>query len=51
MVIGGCALNTVMIDHLQEEIPRVTIPDEAPYFEALGCALWALKNDTAPVPG
>jgi len=50
MVIGGCALNTVMIDHLKKEIPRVTIPDEAPYFEALGCALWALEHDTAPVP-
>ncbi len=50
MVIGGCALNTVMIDHLKKEISQVTIPDEAPYFEALGCALWALKNDTAPVP-
>ncbi len=50
MVIGGCALNTVMIDHLRKEVPTVTIPDEAPYFEALGCALWALDNDTAPVP-
>jgi predicted CoA-substrate-specific enzyme activase len=50
MVIGGCALNTVMIDHLRKEVPQVTIPDEAPYFEALGCALWALDNDTAPMP-
>jgi predicted CoA-substrate-specific enzyme activase len=50
MVIGGCALNTVMIDHLKKEVPNVVIPDEAPYFEALGCALWALKNDTAPAP-
>jgi predicted CoA-substrate-specific enzyme activase len=50
MVIGGCALNTVMIDHLRQEIPRVMVPDEAPYFEALGCALWALENDTVPVP-
>jgi predicted CoA-substrate-specific enzyme activase len=50
MVIGGCALNSVMIDHLRKDVPDVVIPDEAPYFEALGCALWALKNDTAPVP-
>jgi predicted CoA-substrate-specific enzyme activase len=50
MVIGGCALNTVMIDHLRQEVPQTTVPDEAPYFEALGCALWALNNDTVPVP-
>jgi len=50
MVIGGCAQNEVMIDHLKKEIPQVTIPKEAPYFEAFGCALWALQNDTLPVP-
>jgi len=50
MVIGGCALNTVMIDHLRKEVDEVAIPDEAPYFEALGCALWALNNKTAPIP-
>ncbi len=46
MLIGGCALNTVMVDYLKREIDNLLIPREAPYFEALGCALWALKNNT-----
>ncbi|MEW6333966.1 MAG: acyl-CoA dehydratase activase [Thermodesulfobacteriota bacterium] len=50
MVIGGCSQNILLIDCLKKEIPRITIPAEAPYFEALGCALWALKNDTIPLP-
>jgi len=50
MVIGGCAQNTVMIDCLKNNISQVTIPEGAPYFEALGCALWALENDTLPIP-
>ena len=44
MIVGGCAKNEVMIDHLKKEIPRVTVPEEASHFEALGCALWALDN-------
>ena len=50
MVIGGCAQNRVMIDFLKKDIPRVTVPEEAPYFEALGCALWAAENETLPLP-
>jgi predicted CoA-substrate-specific enzyme activase len=50
MVIGGCSQNAVLINYLKKKIPGVTIPVEAPYFEALGCALWALKNDTKPIP-
>lgn len=50
MVIGGCSQNAILLDSLKKEIARVTIPTEAPYFEALGCALWALENDTLPVP-
>ena len=51
MVIGGCARNSVMIDYLEKEIGNLVVPDEAPYFEALGCALWALNHETAPFPG
>jgi len=50
MVIGGCAQNTVMVDFLKKDIPYVTVPEEAPYFEALGCALWATENETLPIP-
>ena len=48
MLIGGCAQNEVMIDYLRKEIENLLIPREAPYFEALGCSLWALKNNTEP---
>jgi len=51
MVVGGTARNRMMIEYLQQEIPGLVVPDEAPYFEALGAALWALENETAPYPG
>ena len=51
MVIGGTARNKMMIEYIQQEIPGLIVPDEAPYFEALGAALWALENETAPYKG
>ncbi|NPV04962.1 MAG: activase [Syntrophaceae bacterium] len=51
MVIGGTARNEVLMDHLRGEIANLRVPDEAPYFEALGAALWALEHETAPFPG
>ena len=51
MVIGGTARNDVVMDLLRQEIKNLRVPDEAPYFEALGAALWALGNDTVPFPG
>ena len=51
MVTGGTARNRMMIEYLRQEIPGLIVPDEAPYFEALGAALWALENETAPYQG
>jgi len=51
MITGGTARNRMMIEYLQQEIPGLIVPEEAPYFEALGAALWALENETAPYPG
>ena len=51
MVAGGTAQNQVMVEYLKQEIPGLIVPPEAPYFEALGAALWALENETAPYPG
>jgi predicted CoA-substrate-specific enzyme activase len=51
MVTGGTARNRMMIEYLQQEIPGLIVPAEAPYFEALGAALWALENETAAYPG
>jgi len=50
MIVGGCAKNSVMIDCLKEEIENLLIPEEAPYFEALGAALWASAHTTLPFP-
>ncbi len=51
MVAGGTAQNQVMVEYLKQEIPGLIVPPEAPYFEALGAALWALENETLPYPG
>jgi predicted CoA-substrate-specific enzyme activase len=50
MIAGGSARNLMMIEYLREELSDLIIPAEAPYFEALGAALWALENQTAPIP-
>jgi len=44
MLTGGTSLNQMMIRNLEKEIPGMIVPEEAPYFEALGTALWALEN-------
>ena len=46
MVTGGTTRNRMMVEYLKREIPGLIIPKEAPFFEALGAALWALENDT-----
>ncbi len=50
MITGGSAHNRMMIEYLREEIPGLIVPKEAPYFEALGAALWGLENGTATLP-
>jgi predicted CoA-substrate-specific enzyme activase len=51
MVTGGTARNGMMIAYLRQQIPGLIVPDEAPYFEALGAALWAFEHETHPYPG
>jgi len=46
MITGGTTRNRMMIEYLQREIPGLIVPKEAPYFEALGAALWALEHET-----
>ncbi len=46
MLTGGTANNRMMTQYLRREIPSLIIPPEAPYFEALGAALWALDHET-----
>ncbi len=50
LLVGGTAQNTVMVQHLQaSDSLHVDVPEEAPYFEALGAALWACENQVEPV--
>jgi predicted CoA-substrate-specific enzyme activase len=51
MITGGTSGNQMMIHYLRQEIPGLIVPEEAPYFEALGAGLWALDHDTAAFPG
>ena len=46
-LIGGSSLNKTMIHYLSQEIQDLFIPEQAPYFEAMGVAIWALDNPTA----
>ncbi len=51
MLTGGAARNRMMVECLRKEIPGLIVPPEAPYFEALGAALWGLENDVAEFSG
>lgn len=42
LLTGGTAQNQMMTRYLTEAIPGLIIPAEAPYFEALGAAIWAM---------
>ena len=48
-VVGGTARNRSVIRFLEEKIGKVYVPEEAPYFEALGAALGALVKGR-PLP-
>jgi len=50
MIVGGTTRNQMMIEYLQRDISSLIVPDEGPYFEALGAALWGLKHETLPFP-
>lgn len=51
MLVGGTARNHMMAAHLRRHIRDLIIPGQAPYFEALGAALWALDHPTRPFAG
>ena len=51
VLVGGSSRNQTMIHYLAKEIEDLYIPEEAPYFEALGAGLWALDNPTVRYTG
>ena len=51
LLVGGSSRNQTMMHYLAHEIEDLYVPEEAPYFEAMGAALWALDNPTVPYTG
>ncbi len=50
MLTGGTARNQMMVAYLKKALPGLIIPQEAPYFEAFGAALWAVTQPARPLP-
>lgn len=48
MAVGGVTRNDSVMNFLRAKHPDIYIPKEATYFEALGAALYGLKNDVVP---
>ena len=44
LFVGGVAQNRVIVSLLREEFPDLVVPQGAPYFEALGAALWSSER-------
>ncbi|MFO8085720.1 MAG: acyl-CoA dehydratase activase [Desulfobacterales bacterium] len=51
MLVGGASQNRMMVEYLAQETENLIVPKQAPYFEALGAALWATENETKDFPG
>ncbi|MFP4467078.1 MAG: acyl-CoA dehydratase activase [Candidatus Goldiibacteriota bacterium] len=47
MVVGGTSLNRVVMSHVKKSLKHIDIPEEAPYFEALGAALAGFEKGVA----
>lgn len=50
MLTGGSAQNKMMVRHLKDALPGLIVPEQAPYFEALGAAIWALDQPDISLP-
>jgi len=44
LLVGGTARNHAVLKYLRRELDDVTVPEEAPYFEALGAAVAAFDR-------
>ncbi|MBN1700139.1 MAG: hypothetical protein JW881_21690 [Spirochaetales bacterium] len=47
LVVGGTAQNSAVIAHIKNELNDVVVPEQAPYFEALGAAIAAFDRGEA----
>lgn len=50
LLVGGTARNRVVVNFLKKYGYHVWVPQEAPYFEALGAALAAIENGAPLTP-
>ncbi|OHD10971.1 MAG: hypothetical protein A2Y34_12540 [Spirochaetes bacterium GWC1_27_15] len=51
ILTGGVAKNKIVVKFLKEQVSKLLIPDQCAYFEALGAALYGLKNQTKTFSG
>ncbi len=49
LAVGGVTQNSIVMNFLNGKSADVHIPKEAPYFEALGAAIYGLNNGTKPL--
>jgi activator of 2-hydroxyglutaryl-CoA dehydratase len=47
ILVGGVTSNTTVVDFLKEKFDDIYIPEQAPYFEALGAAVYGLFHDVS----
>jgi predicted CoA-substrate-specific enzyme activase len=45
LIIGGVSKNNNVVNYIKKKYPDLTIPEEAPYFEALGASLCGLERE------
>lgn len=51
MLVGGTSLNGAVVKHLSKSIEGVYVPEQAPYFEALGAAIASFTRGAPLSPG
>ncbi|MDP4291186.1 MAG: BadF/BadG/BcrA/BcrD ATPase family protein, partial [Bacteroidota bacterium] len=47
MLVGGVTQNRTVIEFLKKKYPDLYIPNEAPFFEALGAAVYGLHHEVS----
>jgi predicted CoA-substrate-specific enzyme activase len=47
LLIGGTAANAAVVERIRSAVPGIEVPEEAPYFEALGAAIASFERGSA----
>jgi predicted CoA-substrate-specific enzyme activase len=51
LLVGGVTRNITVIEFIRKKFKDIVIPGESAYFEALGAAIYGIKNDVENFPG